>query len=124
MITLKVPFKKGWRYKEKELDFAFNIGALEYATNKLGIELWQITDYLNDSSKFNAAYDLDVAILYGAYLMGCLQNKKPPKYTIHRAIMWNEYMSKTEKTKMAEELSNVFGKITQSAKESKKKTKK
>ena len=122
MITLKVPFKKGWRYKEKELFFAFNIGALEYATEKLGIELWEIGDYLSKPGEFNSTYDLDVLILHGAYLMGCLKDKQHPKYTIHHAVMWNEYMSATEKKKEAEELSKVFGKMTKGAKEAKKKT--
>ena len=122
MITLKVPFKKGWRYKEKELDFAFNIGALEYATNKLGIELWEIFEFAKKSNE--SAYNLDACIMHGAYLMGCVKNKKRPKYNIAHAIMWSEYMSKTEKAKMAEELKTVFGNIGKSAEETKKKTKK
>ena len=60
MIELKVPFKKGWRYKERNLFFCFNIGALEYATEKLGIELWEITEFLQKPEDYNPAYDLDV----------------------------------------------------------------
>ena len=122
MITLKVPFKKGWRYKEKELFFAFNIGALEYATEKLGIELWEIGDYLSKPGDFNSAYDLEVLILHGAYLMGCLKSKQHPKHELIHAVMWTEYMKASEKKKMTEELGKVFGKMAKSAKGSKKKT--
>ena len=123
MILLKVPFKKKILLREKELWFAFNIGALEYATTDvLGIDLWQITDYLKSPESFNAEYDLNIAVLYGAYLMACLKRGDKPKYGLTNAVMWTEYMSASESKKLATELSKLFGSMTK-GKEGKKKVK-
>ena len=122
MIVLKVPFRKRWRYKERELFFCFNIGALEYATKDvLKIDLWQITEYLENKDNFNSKYDLNVGILYGGYLMACLKLGQIPKYKIGHAAGWAEYMSKSESEKFATELGRLFGEMGEAGEKKKKK---
>jgi len=116
MITLKVAFKKKLLFipspiiKEKSLFFDFNLGALEYATEKLlKIDLWELSNHNHD-------YDLNLSLIYAAYYQACMARFKKPKYTIHHAVYWVEYMSKSENDKMIQAISDLMGKMTKKSK--------
>jgi len=115
MITLKVGFRKKLLFvplpviSQKSLFFDFNLGALEYATEKLlKIDLWELSNHDND-------YDLNVALIYAAYYQACMARFKKPKYKLLQASQWIEYMSKTENEKMVQAIADLMGKMTKKA---------
>jgi hypothetical protein len=67
---LSVPFKRGPFSFEKKVEFLFNIGTIEAACDRLGIDFWQIAEH--DS------YDFTLAILYEGYVSACKSKFKKP----------------------------------------------
>lgn len=109
-MKLKVPFKLGRIYFEKELDFVFKIASLEYATNDvLGCDLWGI-----EGQDPNA---VNVAILYGGYVQACreqsdrmfYQKKQRLIYSLDYAKVWISYMSDDTKREFIKSCSELIG---------------
>lgn len=103
MIKLKVPFKRGIFYREKALDFLFNIGTLEAATKRLGIDLYQLGSV--DS------YDQTLAILYEGYRSAQKEKRKKDKYSFYHAVFWMEHLSKAESAKFIEAMKDLMGEV-------------
>ena len=110
-MIIRVPFKRGILLREKDVDFMFTTGALEYTTkNILGIELYQIADYLK--GEINGDYDLNVAVLYGAYYYSCMRRFKKPKYKLSHAVVWYEYMSTSSREQFTKAFVDLLGELT------------
>jgi hypothetical protein len=101
---MRVPFKRGFIFREKDLRFSFNIAALEYATEEvLKCDLWEIKD--------KSPYDINVAILYGAYIQACREQYRKPKYKLSDAMFWMEHMSKTSRDEFMRSCQKLLGKL-------------
>lgn len=105
MIKLKMPFKYGIIHIEKELDFVFKIGTLEDATE----EILKCDLFEADSQN---PYDVNVAILYSAYLIGCQKKYKKPKYKLEHATFWMEHMSRESQTLFLKAVQELLGKMS------------
>ena len=102
--TLNVPFKSRWSgINVKEVDFLFNIGTIEAACDRLGIEFWQMAEH--DS------YDFTLALLYEGYLTACRFKFVKPKYTFAHAVIWLENMSRAESQVFAKYMAELMGKV-------------
>jgi len=112
MIKLKVPFKLGFLQVEKELDFVFRIATLEMATEDiLKCDLFEV-DTQN-------AYDVNVAVLYAAYLLACEKKRKRKLYTLIHAIYWMEHMSKSSQETFLKAVQDMLGKMSKGAEKKK-----
>jgi len=105
-MKIKLPFKAWSGIREKEVDIILKIGTLEDLCEELGIEFWQIKDYMTKNS-----FDFSHLLLWYGYLTACEKNHTKVKYGKEKAAIWYEYMSQTEKTKFINEMSVLFGKI-------------
>jgi hypothetical protein len=103
---LNVPFKRGIFSTEKELDFLFNIGTLEAACKRLGIEFWQMGEH--DSFEFT------LAILFEGYLQACRYEYKKPKYNFAHATYWMEHMSRKDSLAFTGYMSDLMGRLQKS----------
>lgn len=86
-MKIKVPFKFGFVFFEKELDFVFKIATLEWATEeilKCGLE--DVKD--QDPIKLN------IVLFYSAYVIACQRKFKRPIYTLRHAEFWVTHLSK------------------------------
>jgi len=113
MITFKVPFKKAWFFIEKDVDFLFNIGALEYASEEvLKCDLFEIGN--------QKPYEINIAILYAAYLIACERKGKNKKYTFNHAVYWVEHMSRESQEVFIKAVQDLLGKMSKGTEEKKK----
>lgn len=103
-MKIKVPFKRGAFYREKEVEFLFNIGSLECASEEiLKCDLWEIEK--------KEPIDVNIAILYGAYLTACRKNHVREKFNIHHAAFWVEHMSSESQKEFLKAVQDVMGKM-------------
>lgn len=101
---MRVPFKRGFIFREKEVMFLFKMAALEYATEEvLRCDLWELKD--------KTPYDINVAILYGAYIQGCRERYRRPKYKLTDAAFWMEHMSKSSRDEFMRSCQDLLGKM-------------
>lgn len=112
-MKLKVPFKYSVIHIEKELDFVFRIGTLEDACDILGCGLYEIGE--------KNPFDVNVAILYSAYVIGCEKRGKRKRYKLLDAAFWVEHMSQTTRTQFTEAVAGISGKLRGESQEEKKK---
>lgn len=110
-MILNLPFKHLFFYKEKPVEITFRIGTLEDLCDELGIEFWQITDYLKENE-----FDFSYLLLFHGYLTACHRSYRKPKYTKVHAAVWYNYMSVDEKKKFLQMLTELFGKVSGSYK--------
>ena len=104
-MILKVPFRTGPFFREKNVEFIFKIATLEQATEEiLKCDLWEVES--------QNAYDVNVALLLAAYQVACQKRYKKPKYNIHDAAFWMEHMSKESQTAFIEAVKELTGKMT------------
>ncbi len=110
---MKVPFKFGKIIFEKDIDFVFRIATLEYATNDiLKCELWEVGD--KDPTEVN------IAIIYAAYVVSCWLKKKRVIYTIDHAKFWMSHLSEESKTQFIKSCIELTGKMGKGKEEKKK----
>lgn len=109
MIVLKVPFKKRFYFREKPIEFLFNIGTMEAATKRLKVDLFEINKV--------ESFDLMLAVLYEGYRSAQKEKRKQDKYSFNHAVVWMEYMSSTEKTKLVAAMQDMMGAFTEKKKE-------
>jgi len=106
-MRIKVPFIRktifGNILKQRNVDFVFNIATLEAACERLKIDFHEMSNVDN--------YDFALAVLYEAYLQGCKQRYKKPKYSFHRAVFWNEYMSRESSEQVKQAMIVLLGKM-------------
>jgi len=112
-MKLRVPFKRGIIFRERDVEFIFNIATLEDACHQLDIEFWQMSEV--------DGYDFALAVLYSAYRQGCKERYKKPKYNMAHATIWNEMMSRESREQLAGEMKNLMGKVKKSTEGVKKK---
>jgi len=104
-MTIRVPFRIGPLFREKDIDFIFNIGALEYATEViLGCDLWE--------AEKQDQYDVSIAVLYAAYITACKSRYKKPKYGLGHAAVWVDNMSKVSQETYIKAMKELTGKMT------------
>lgn len=103
----RVPFKKFGIQTEKELEFLFNIGTIEAACDRLGIDFWQIAEH--DS------YEFTLAILFEGYVSACKSKYSKPKYTFAHAVYWIEHMGRADSLLFAEAMKKLMGKLQKGA---------
>ena len=102
-MKIKVPFKRGAFYREKEVEFLFNIGSLECASEEiLKCELHELKD--------QDPFSVSVAVIYGAYLTACRKNYKRPRYSMYNATVWIENMSRESNVTFQKGMSELFSK--------------
>lgn len=110
-----MPFKRrtifGIGTKYHEVDFNFNIAALEGACERLKIDFYQMSEA--------DPYDFSLAVLYESYLQGCKHKK--PKYAFAHAVYWNEYMSREASQQVQKCMTDLMGKLKKSGGEGVKK---
>ena len=122
-MIIKVPFRKGPFFIEKNVDFIFKIATLEMATEEiLKCDFWEV-DKQNH-------FDVNVAILYAAYLVArekkiAKMNKLSrflvrKKYELSHAKFWIEHMSKDTQTEFLKAVQDMLGKMTKTKEEKKK----
>ena len=103
-MIIKVPFRIGPLYREKDIEFIFNIGALEYATETiLGCDLWE--------AETQNQYDVSIAVLYGAYITACKHHYKKPRYGLGHAAVWVDNMSKLSQEIYIKAMKELTGKM-------------
>lgn len=112
-MKIKVPFKSWRLITEKEIDFVFNIGTLECATEEI------LKCDLFDVSEQNP-YDVNVAILYAGYLIACEKLRKRKRYDLSHATFWMEHMSKTSQEEFLKAVKSILGKMAKGSEEKKK----
>jgi hypothetical protein len=100
---LSVPFKRGPFSFEKKVEFLFNIGTIEAACDRLGIDFWQIAEH--DS------YDFTLAILFEGYVSACKSKFKKPKYEFSHSVYWMEHMGRADSILFAEAMKKLMGKL-------------
>ena len=112
-MKIKVPFKTWKVIIEKEVDFVFNIGTLEIATEDiLGCDLFEVGE--------KNPYDVHVAILYAAYLRACEKQFKKPKYNMVHSIFWKNHMSEDSQAMFLKAVQDLLGKMSGKKEEKKK----
>ena len=115
---MKLAFKRrfGFGYYEKEIPVTFNIGVLERACKALDIELYDIGTALRRDD-----YDFLTRLLFEAYTESCRERYQRPKYNFCNAVIWKEHISQTSLKEFMDQLEELFGSLTNSAEEGKKK---
>ena len=112
-MIIKVPFRKGPFFIEKNVDFIFKIATLEMATEEiLKCDFWEVEN--------QNPFDVNVAILYAAYLIGCEKSRSRKKYDISHATFWIEHMSKDTQSTFLKAVQDMLGKMTKTKEEKKK----
>lgn len=112
-MKIKVPFKSWKLIVEKEVDFVFNIGTLECATEEiLKCDLFDVGE--------QNPYDVNVAILYAGYLIACEKLGKRKRYDLNHAVFWMEHMSKTSQEEFLKAVQALLGKMAKGKEEKKK----
>ena len=97
-------------FKLKEVPVTFNIGTIESVCKGLGLEFWQLNDFMKKNN-----YDFTVELLYQGYITACKDSYKKPKYTRSHAIVWHENMSKLAQDEFLEMMKLLFGDIEKMA---------
>lgn len=118
-MILKLPYRpfKNMPYMtERDIDIMLRIGSLEDLCDRLGIEFWQIKDYMTKNND-----DFYHLLLYHGYLTSCQKRYEKPKFTEANAVIWYQYMNISEKKKFISEISLLFGKMVKTYKSDKKK---
>ncbi len=115
-MILLLPVKKLIGYKEIPIEVIIRQGTLEDLCDDLGIEFWQIKDFIATNE-----FDFSHLLLYYGYITACQRRFERPKYTKLNAIIWYEKMSLTERKKFHDETIVLFGKAVKTWKSDKKK---
>ena len=111
-MKIKVPFKFGRFQFEKDIEFMFRIATLESASlDVLLCELWEL-----EEQKPN---EVEIAVLYSAYILACEKNKKMQLYDIKQAAYWMEHMSKSSKEIYLKGVQELLGKMAKIAEKKK-----
>jgi hypothetical protein len=105
IIRLRMPFKRGIIFREKEVPFLFKIMTLEMTCDLLGVDWGDIF------SKQNSESDIYSSLIYCGYLAACKELYKKPKYTEIQAIFWSEYMSAGTRKEVLAEITKLLGYI-------------
>jgi hypothetical protein len=114
---MKLTFKRrAFGFYEKEVEITLNIGTLEAVCHSLGIEFYQIAEEVKKNN-----FDFSCELLWQGYLTSCKDSYRRPKYDKVKAIIWMEYMSKESQKEFVEKMTSLFGAITKTTKEVKKK---
>jgi hypothetical protein len=103
ITMLRVPFKRGIIFREKNVPFLFKIMTLEMISDSLGQEFGEIF------SKKNADTDVYEAIIWNGYLAACKETYKKPKYNEIQAHYWANYMSAETRQILVEEVKKLMG---------------
>jgi hypothetical protein len=103
IVKLKMPFKHGIIFREKEVPFLFKIMTLEMTCDLLGVDWGDIF------SKVDSESDVYSSLIYCGYLASCRELYKKPKYSETQAIFWSEYMSAATRKKLLEEIMKLLG---------------
>ena len=111
IVKIKMPFRTGFIFREKEVPFLFKVMTLEMVCDFLGVEFGEI-----DSKGLNEE-DVSRAFIWNAYLAACKELYKKPKYTIHHAFNWIEYMSKESRELYLKEMQSLLGKLNKKSKQ-------
>ena len=117
-MTLNLPFKHLFFYKEKPIEIVLNIGTLEAICDDLKIDFWQIGEKVKENE-----FDFSSLLLYYGYITACQKKYKKPKYNKTHASIWYNYMSIPEKKKFIQMMTELFGKMSSAYKGDKKKVK-
>jgi len=119
-MILNLPFKSWYGVKEKPVEVILRLGTLEDLCDELGIDFWQIKDFMTKND-----FDFSHLLLWHGYKTACEKNCKPVKHGKEKAIIWYEYINATEKKKFVDEMIVLFGKLVKAYKpsDSKKKVK-
>ena len=107
IVKIKMPFKRGFIFREKEVPFLFRIMTLEMVCDYLKVDFGEIFSG-------NSEEDVSRAFVWNAYLAACKEMYKKPKYTIHHAFSWIEYMNKESREAYLKEMQNLLGKLDKS----------
>ena len=99
--------------EEIEIEVILRIGTLEDLCDDLGIQFYEIKDFMTKNS-----FDFSHLLLYHGYVTACEKKRPPvaPVYTQVHAALWYEYLSVTEKTKFINEMAVLFGKMVKAYK--------
>jgi len=107
---LRMPFKKGFIFREKEVPFLFKIMTLEIVADYLKIPLDELFEHeLISSDKMPQAF------VWAGYLAACKEMYKKPKYKEEDSAKWNEFMPKSSRDKITAELALLLGSLTSAA---------
>lgn len=112
IVKIKMPFKRGFIFREKEVPFLFRIMTLEMVCDYLNIDF--LGAEFGEMFKKHSEEDISRAFVWNAYLAACKEMYKKPKYTIHHAFSWIEYMSKESREAYLKEMQNLLGKLDKS----------
>ena len=115
---MKLVFKRrfGLGYVEREVPVTLNLGTLEAVCKALKIEFWQIGEAIKKND-----FDFIVELLYQGYISACKDRYQRPKHGHEKAVIWKEYMSQSALKEFTEMMTILFGEITKTGKEVKKK---
>jgi hypothetical protein len=129
---MKLAFKKGRGFIEKEVDIIFNFGVLESLCRDLKIDFWQM-----DSFAKKDTYQFTVYLLYHGYLTFYKENLiaarkkgrlfaylflfKNPMYKPSDAVIWYEKMSQEAQKELKQKMIELSGEIMKIAKTKSKK---
>lgn len=104
IVKIKMPFRTGFIFREKEVPFLFKIMTLEMVCDYLGIEFGEV------NLKGISEEDISRSFIWNAYLAACKESYKKPRYKESHARTWVEYMSKESREKYLKEMQSLLGK--------------
>jgi hypothetical protein len=105
IVWLRMPFKKGFIFREKEVPFLFKIMTLEMTCDDLGVEFGGLF------SRPNAEEEVYEALIWNGYLAACKEMYKKPKYSKIQSIFWADHLSVDTRKKLVEEVRKLLGTI-------------
>jgi hypothetical protein len=103
IVWLRMPFKYGIIFREKNVPFLFKIMTLEMTCDDLGVEFGDLF------SKDNAEVDIYASILFNGYLAACKELYKKPKYSEAQGMFWAEHMAQSSRNEFMEGMKKLLG---------------
>jgi hypothetical protein len=109
IALIKVPFKRGIIWTEKNVPFLFKIMTLERACDDLGVEFGELFSSDKTSIKVYSS------LLWAAYQSANMEMRKSDKYSREQSDFWSVHMNQLSRDKVTEEINELMGKLKDGA---------
>ena len=108
VVEIKMPFRKGIFFREKEVPFLFKIMTLEIACDDLGKDFGELF------SEGTTDVQLYAALVWAGYIAACREAYRKPRHTRKQADFWAEFMSASSRALFMEEVKAMMGRLKES----------
>jgi hypothetical protein len=106
IVKIKMPFKNGFIFREREVPFLFKIMTLEIVADEMGMEFGEIF-----SSAGNAEIHVYTELLWAGYIAACKESYEKPKFSREQGIFWAEFMPASARQIVLREIEELMGKM-------------